>query len=647
MMSAPKQPTIPDLGDTAADTFRETYITRRISNLVDEETGNAWNLNESDVSVPPANAWNFDDDDASAAPATESGRKGRAGRILAGALGLLLVVALSVGAAARNGGGGAPVAASVAPEAPAGTGAALADVPTHADENEVESSEDIVDRSEDDATAVRSKVPSLFDDIFSGSSADDADGSPGESKPFRPEQDVGDAALVAAPVELVAAMTTSSPTASPTATGSSAGPSAQPSTAQSVSPSAQPTLEPSNGPTAKPTDSPSVTPSASPSKKPTSEPTEQPTGEPSGSPSASPTTKPIDLSGWDAFNWSGETDAPTSSPTSNPTSRPTDQPTKEPTSQPTNEMTPAPTSEPTPAPTSEPIASPTAPPTTAGPFFFGEEFYTDSDLEIQISKGLSVRAIAWTGQPVPYANGENSELDYHEDSDAAGIISMDPTDPLNSGYVYVSNAESGDGEGGAYGIYFDKDGNVLEYKALLTGTTDNCGGGYTPWNTWVSCEEFEFGQCHEIDPLGRDSAEEHFPNAEGIQVHEGRLYFMSKVDRKLLVLDLEDMTYETEVTGKKMYGEGDFGDQPDQNFFGPTRKYMYFTEDGGESPGVHARYGSDGTYFTLFQGIEGGRHDGDETVGIALSPDHKRFYAGFQEHGILFEITRDDRGTFE
>merc|ERR1719444_529513 len=64
---------------------------------------------------------------------------------------------------------------------------------------------------------------------------------------------------------------------------------------------------------------------------------------------------------------------------------------------------------------------------------------------------------------------------------------------------------------------------------------------------------------------------------------------MSKEDQSLIVLDLETMTYETEATGKKMYGEGDFGDQPDQNYFGPTRKFMYFTEDGGGDPGVHAR----------------------------------------------------------
>ena len=72
---------------------------------------------------------------------------------------------------------------------------------------------------------------------------------------------------------------------------------------------------------------------------------------------------------------------------------------------------------------------------------------------------------------------------------------------------------------------------------------------------------------------------------------------------------------------------------------------MYFTEDGGSTPGVFVRDG-DGTYYTVFQAISD-EYDGDETVGIALTPDRMKLYAGIQDAGVLFEFTRDDGRPFE
>lgn len=344
-----------------------------------------------------------------------------------------------------------------------------------------------------------------------------------------------------------------------------------------------------------------------------------------------------------------------------------------------------------------------------------------------VSEGLQVKLIAKAGRRVQYADGTESKLAYHGWTDGAGVIPLD-----DGGYVYVANSEDDNRKGGVYGLYFDKNAEVVEYKALLTGTTWNCGGGISPWNTWISCEEHSSGQCWQVDPNpssihhekpektklggnggkfesvavdntnprkpvfftteddtygalrrfeaphgdgwnalhedgrttflvilgdgtfkwtsnqqeGRASAGRYFQNSEGIQVHERKLFFMAKVSRQLYILDLDNNTYEVETTGKKFYGEGSFGDQPDQGLIGSTHKWIYFTEDGGRNPGVYARYGSDGSYYTVFQGIDG-RYANDETVGIALSPDNKRLYAGIQTVGMVFEFTREDGMPFE
>ena len=63
---------------------------------------------------------------------------------------------------------------------------------------------------------------------------------------------------------------------------------------------------------------------------------------------------------------------------------------------------------------------------------------------------------------------------------------------------------------------------------------------------------------------------------------------------------------------------------------------------------AHLVVNADGAYFTMFQVIAGGVHkEDDETVGIALSPDHKRLYAGFKGNGFIFEFTRVDGLAFE
>ena len=121
-----------------------------------------------------------------------------------------------------------------------------------------------------------------------------------------------------------------------------------------------------------------------------------------------------------------------------------------------------------------------------------------------LSEGLDARIIATGGQNVAYGDGTESSIPFHFRPDA-GATFPDNRPNNEGGWIYVSNSEMPEtAEGGAGALTFDKDGNILDYKMVLKSTTMNCGGGRTPWNTWVSCEEVErTGQIYQVDPTGQ------------------------------------------------------------------------------------------------------------------------------------------------
>ena len=73
--------------------------------------------------------------------------------------------------------------------------------------------------------------------------------------------------------------------------------------------------------------------------------------------------------------------------------------------------------------------------------------------------------------------------------------------PRIPGFVYDEAAG-----GGTTTIEVDRHGNRVREYVSLAGTHNNCAGGRTPWNTWLTCEETEaiLGERHgyvfEVDP---------------------------------------------------------------------------------------------------------------------------------------------------
>ena len=156
---------------------------------------------------------------------------------------------------------------------------------------------------------------------------------------------------------------------------------------------------------------------------------------------------------------------------------------------PITSKSPPPSSGSTPKPTNE------GPPSSNVTFRRGHLKKDITRLGIKVSKGITVKVMAYASRLVNFSDGTKSSLPFHSSPDGAAVFPL-----TEGGYVYVSNSEVPNKGGGVYGVYFDDDGNIFDYKQLLKGTTRNCSGGATPWNTYVSCEEFSRGQCWQVDP---------------------------------------------------------------------------------------------------------------------------------------------------
>jgi hypothetical protein len=137
------------------------------------------------------------------------------------------------------------------------------------------------------------------------------------------------------------------------------------------------------------------------------------------------------------------------------------------------------------------------------------------------------------------------------------------------------------------------------------------------------------------------SAETYFRNSEVIAVQNGKLAFVSKVQKQLFTLDLDKLTYTAVSTDTStLPGGGTLDDQPD-HVIATSGGVLLLSEDGGSTPGLFAYDGS--KYLTFFES----NYSGDEVVGIAFSPDRKYMFVCIQDVGLLFQVSRDDGQIFE
>jgi len=117
---------------------------------------------------------------------------------------------------------------------------------------------------------------------------------------------------------------------------------------------------------------------------------------------------------------------------------------------------------------------------------------------LRLPPGFTSRIIAQGGQVIA---GTNHQFPAFPDGAATFADLVVP-----GGWYYAVNHEIPFSGGGVTSIRFGPDGTIVDAYPILTNTSLNCAGGPTPWGTWLSCEEHEWGVVWECDPTQPNSA---------------------------------------------------------------------------------------------------------------------------------------------
>jgi len=139
------------------------------------------------------------------------------------------------------------------------------------------------------------------------------------------------------------------------------------------------------------------------------------------------------------------------------------------------------------------------------------EGVTPDENGLMLPEGFTSRVVAVAGEKVG-----DTDFEWHIFPDGAATFAQD-----DGGWIHTVNSEVFiAGAAGVSAIRYDADGNIVDAYEVLRGSSSNCGGGPTPWGTFLSGEEVftTGGFLWECDPTG--DTEPQARAAMGIFPHE-------------------------------------------------------------------------------------------------------------------------------